>query len=63
MTKQTIEIDGIPEGYKAVSVTLDPGSRSYHDETHVKNTATVTLEKIQPREGKETDTPLTMSLS
>jgi len=43
-----IGIDGVPEGYEAVSVTLDPEVRLYHDETHIKTTSTVMFKKIQP---------------
>ena len=50
MTKQhTIEIEGLPEGWKAVLVEMESDASSYMIGEHMHLMAKVVLEKIQPR--------------
>ena len=50
MTKHEIEIPGLPEGYRAVEVRIDPDLTKYvGDDGNLYLKANVKLEKIKPR--------------
>ena len=51
MTKQTIEVEGLPEGWKAVGMLVDPDQYNKYvgDDGFLYWEAKIKLEKIQPR--------------